>query len=43
MAAAAKADSDVSGLGSAIDKLNGELDTTEGEKAEATSIRKCQN
>jgi hypothetical protein len=42
-AAATKADSDVSTLGSAIDKLNGELDTTEGEKADATSIRKGQH
>merc|ERR1740117_2533122 len=39
LAAAAKADSDVSELGSAVSKLDGELGATEGEKAEATSIR----
>jgi len=43
LAAAAKADSDVSELGSAISKLDGELGATEGEKAEATSIRKGQH
>merc|ERR1719408_1558 len=43
LAAAAKADSDVAQLGKAIKKLEGELDTTEGEKAEATKIRKAQN
>merc|ERR1719482_1738899 len=43
LAAAAKADSDVAELGKAIKKLQGELDTTEGEKAEATEIRKAQN
>merc|ERR1719272_1285753 len=43
LAAAAKADSDVASLGSAIAKLDGELGTTEGEKAEATSIRKGQH
>merc|ERR1719387_3082529 len=42
-AAAAKADSDVATLGKAIDKLNGELSVTEGEKAEATKIRKEQH
>merc|ERR1740117_790651 len=43
LAAAAKADSDVSSLVAAIKKLQGELDTTEGEKAEATEIRKGQH
>merc|ERR1740117_1209825 len=43
LAAAAKADSDVSSLGAAIKKLQGELDTTEAEKAEATEIRKGQH
>jgi len=43
IAAAAKADSDVATLGAAVDKLNAELDTTEGEKADATSIRKGQH
>jgi len=42
-AAAVKADSDVAKLGAAIDKLNGELDTTEAEKADATAIRKEQH
>jgi len=42
-AAAAKADSDVAKLGAAIDKLNGELGTTEAEKADATAIRKDQH
>merc|ERR1719197_413389 len=43
LAAAAKADSDVAELRKAIEKLQGELGTTEGEKAEATEIRKAQN
>merc|ERR1719454_2441327 len=43
LAAAAKADSDVAELGKAIDKLEGELGTTEGEKAEATEIRNGQH
>merc|ERR1740117_1845131 len=43
LAAAAKADSNVAQLGAAIDKLNNELGATEGEKAEATSIRKGQH
>jgi hypothetical protein len=43
LAAAAKADSDVAGLRQAIDKKEGELGTTEGEKAEATAIRKDQH
>merc|ERR1719310_1994420 len=43
LAAAAKADSDVNELGAAIDKLEGELGTTEGEKAEATEIRNSQH
>merc|ERR1719440_2345052 len=42
-AAAAKADSDVAQLGAAIDKLQGELATTESEKAEATSLRNEQH
>merc|ERR1719331_611699 len=43
LAAAAKADSDVSALGRAIDKLEGELGATEGELAEATEIRNGQH
>merc|ERR1719261_857091 len=43
LAAAAKADSDVAELGKAIDKLEGELGTTEGEKQEATDIRNTQH
>jgi len=43
LATAAKADSDVSELGNAIGKLNGDLATTEGEKADATAIRKSQH
>merc|ERR1719158_590365 len=43
LAAAAKADSDVAELGKAIDKLEGELGTTEGEKADATEIRNTQH
>merc|ERR1719506_3339230 len=43
LAAAAKADSDVAQLGSAIKRLEGELDTTEGEKADATAIRNDQH
>jgi len=43
LAAAGKADSDVAALGRAIDKLEGELGTTEGEKAEATEIRNGQH
>merc|ERR1719453_1810267 len=43
LAAAAKADSDVAQLGKAIGKLEGELDTTEGEKADATAVRKTQH
>merc|ERR1719230_2492879 len=43
LAAAAKADSDVAQLGKAIKKLEGELDTTEGEKADATAVRKTQH
>merc|ERR1719352_46594 len=42
-AAAAKADSDVAQLGAAIDKLQGELATTESNKAEATSLRNEQH
>merc|ERR1719405_261373 len=42
-AAATKADADVAALGRAIDKLDGELATTEGEKAEATEIRNGQH
>jgi len=43
LAAAAKADSDVAKLGNAIGKLQGELGSTEAEKAEATSIRNEQH
>merc|ERR1719261_1582704 len=43
LAAAAKADSDVAELGKAIDKLDGELATTEGEKQDATDIRNTQH
>jgi len=43
IAAAAKADSDVNSLRSKIGELQGELDTTEGELAEATKIRKEQH
>merc|ERR1719305_1967018 len=43
LAAAAKADSDVATLGKAIDKLDGELATTEGEKQDATDIRNTQH
>merc|ERR1719183_1051980 len=43
LAAAAKADSDVSELGSAIKNLEGELAATEGEKAEATEVRNAQH
>jgi hypothetical protein len=42
-AAAEKADSDVARLARAIGKSNGELSETEGEKAEATKIRKEQH
>merc|ERR1719214_382551 len=39
LAAAAKADSDVSKLSAEIKKMEGELAATEGEKQEATDIR----
>merc|ERR1719335_1879174 len=43
LAAAAKADSDVAELGKAIDALEGELATTEGEKADAIEVRNGQH
>jgi chromosome segregation ATPase len=43
LAAAAKADSDVSKLRAEIKKLEGELAATEGEKKEATDIRNSQH
>merc|ERR1719262_2206605 len=43
LAAANKADSDVSKLRSAITKLEGELAETEGEKKDATDIRNSQH
>merc|ERR1719335_1366703 len=43
LAAAAKADSDVAELGKAIDKLEAELGTTEGEKADAIEVRNGQH
>jgi len=43
MAAAGKADSDVASLSAAISKADGELAATEGERADATAVRKEQH
>jgi len=43
MAAAGKADSDVASLSAAIEKADAELAATEGERADATAVRKEQH